>query len=701
MPAVIATTTATAAAAAAAVTGSQQCHRHLVLLEALSCATPASGRQATSFSLRQLLIVQPLGCSAAASVVVMGAICLAVDSHDPRGFWEIESARDSDDEDEDERGRGRSCTLQYQNAMLRVLTHFVAESAEPRGQLTYMLGSDWHVDITGLVWDFLKVEDPRVVRLQEGRRLVGLDTGMTAIQQVLSPLSDSILAERTVRVLEERVSITELGLQLVSSLSLSLQLSPGSNRAVLATATTQEELSNLKQEALISVWLQFSDGSAAPLDLYDPGTFQLSAVSLDESVLQVQTQTQTQRSLGNSGSGTGGVGILAGTDMASSSTHRWPIIVAQAEGQGMLLRAELSVPETCQRYKPRRATLATGTCHVQVRFGPPEPPEGAEDGGGGRGGRAMNHPPQRRPPSVTSASVRYGSAVSDTSDTVMRRFGTTPTSTTRTDILRRPGGDKLSDDGSQPPIDFADFPAQVDIPRGRNVDGEDDSGLGEEDLLQTPRGLSDLEIGMYALLGVFCLAILVFLINCVSYTLKYPHKELGGEEGPEGGAAGPHAHDWVWLGSEAAEFGLSHRDDDSSLSVMVMDSNLGALEEGSQLLNGGGVGGMGVAGLQKHIQGQVHRSPDGSVGGGGGDGGGGGKEVKGDSPTSKRKRVKFTTFSTVATAERGSPASESLGSGTGMGGDIQWVCRDVELNDSKELRNYMERLSDGVLRDAV
>ncbi|XP_076127404.1 transmembrane protein 132C [Alosa pseudoharengus] len=590
------------------------------------------------------------------------------------------SARDSDDDEEDDR-RGRSCTLQYQNAMLRVLTHFVAESAEARGQLTYMLGSDWQVDITGLVWDFLKVEDPRIVCLQEGRRLVGLGAGMTGIQ-VLSPLSDSILAERTVRVLEERVSIVELGLQLVSGLSLSLQLSPGSNRAVLATATTQEELSNPKQEALVSVWLQFSDGSAAPLDLYDPGSFQLSAMSLDETVVQVQTQ---------------------------APSRHWPVIVAQGEGQGLLLRVELSVPETCQRYKPRRAgTLASGTCQVRVRFGPPEPPEVAEDagrggGGGGGGGRGppMNRPPQRRPPPVSSASVHYGSSVSDAGDAVMRRLGTTAASTTRTDILRRPGGDKLSDDGSQLPIDFADFPAQVDVPRGRNMDGEDDEGLTDEDLLQTARGLTDLEIGMYALLGVFCLAILVFLINCVSYALKYPHKELGGAEegGLEGGAAaGPHAHDWVWLGSEGggAELGLSpHRDEDTGLGgVLVMDSSLGALEEGSKLLNGGGGG---VPGLQKHVQGQMRRSPDASGAGGQG----GSREAKGDSPTSKRKRVKFTTFSTAA--ERGSPASESVGSGSGLGagGDIQWVCRDVELNDSKELRNYMERLSDGVLRDVV
>lgn len=89
--------------------------------------------------------------------------------------------RDSDDEDDEER-RGRTCTLQYQRAIIRILTHFVAESAEVRSQLTYMLGSDWQMDITGLVWDFLKVEDPRIARLQDGRLLEGVGTGMTSIQ---------------------------------------------------------------------------------------------------------------------------------------------------------------------------------------------------------------------------------------------------------------------------------------------------------------------------------------------------------------------------------------------------------------------------------------------------------------------------------------------------------------------------------------
>lgn len=96
-------------------------------------------------------------------------------------YFSSRSARDSEDDDDEDR-RGRGCTLQYQNAMVRVLTHFVAEPTDPRGQLTFMLGSDWQVDITELVWDFLKVENPQIAQLQDSRVLVGLDVGMTTIQ---------------------------------------------------------------------------------------------------------------------------------------------------------------------------------------------------------------------------------------------------------------------------------------------------------------------------------------------------------------------------------------------------------------------------------------------------------------------------------------------------------------------------------------
>lgn len=88
--------------------------------------------------------------------------------------------RESEDE-EDEEKKGRGCSLQYQHALVRVLTQFVTEASD-LGQLTYMLGPDWQFDITDLVTEFMKVEDPRIAQLQDGRTLVGREPGITTLQ---------------------------------------------------------------------------------------------------------------------------------------------------------------------------------------------------------------------------------------------------------------------------------------------------------------------------------------------------------------------------------------------------------------------------------------------------------------------------------------------------------------------------------------
>lgn len=65
--------------------------------------------------------------------------------------------------------------------------------------------------------------------------------------KVLSPLSDSILAEKTVIVLDDRVTITDLGVQLVTGLSLSLQINKGNKRAIVSTASACDILHTPKQ----------------------------------------------------------------------------------------------------------------------------------------------------------------------------------------------------------------------------------------------------------------------------------------------------------------------------------------------------------------------------------------------------------------------------------------------------------------------
>lgn len=70
-------------------------------------------------------------------------------------------------------------------------------------------------------------------------------------------MSDSILAEKTVTVVDDKVTITELGVQLVTGLSMNLQLSPGSNRAILATTNTQEVLQSPKQVSVNTLKYNF------------------------------------------------------------------------------------------------------------------------------------------------------------------------------------------------------------------------------------------------------------------------------------------------------------------------------------------------------------------------------------------------------------------------------------------------------------
>lgn len=108
-------------------------------------------------------------------------------------FYFCRYERVTDDREDDAAERAdSSCGAQYQSTTLRVLTHFVAESGEVRGatdgdglgQQNFLLGSDWQVEVTQLVKEFLRVQDPKVAQLLEGQVLIGLGAGTTKLQVV-------------------------------------------------------------------------------------------------------------------------------------------------------------------------------------------------------------------------------------------------------------------------------------------------------------------------------------------------------------------------------------------------------------------------------------------------------------------------------------------------------------------------------------
>ncbi|XP_004844042.1 transmembrane protein 132D isoform X2 [Heterocephalus glaber] len=521
-------------------------------------------------------------------------------------------ARDSEEGDEEEQ-RGRGCALQFQRAMVRVLTQFVAEAAGPGGQLAYLLGTDWQVDITELISDFMQVEEPRIATLQGGQILTGQELGMTTIQ-ILSPLSDAILAEKTVTVLEEKVTITDLGVQLVTGLSLSLQLSPGSSRAIFATAVAQELLQRPRQEAAISCWVQFSDGSVTPLDIYDGQDFSLVATSLDEKVVSIQQDPRLQ----------------------------WPVIAAQTEGRGALLRVEMLISETCQKSK-RKSVLAVGTASVRVKLGQSGAnPNNSDTRRAGVAGHLENGVGEGRSTKLLPEWGATGGQFRSSSSSGGLREGRGG-ATQRPSLSRGRGRGR---GGSQETVDLTGFP-EAEVPRS-HADTE------QGNLAQASKGLSDLEIGMYALLGVFCLAIVVFLINCVAFALKFRHKQLPFEE-QEGLS---HAHDWVGLSNRMELLDTqaalpSHPEE----QVTAIDRGLD-VEESKYLL-------LGTDAQPTEGPGQRSEPPA--------------------SPTSKRKRVTFTTFTAIA-PDAGRPAESSML--RSREDDITWVCQDPDPGP----RGSLERL---------
>ncbi|XP_061527119.1 transmembrane protein 132C [Phycodurus eques] len=580
--------------------------------------------------------------------------------------------RDSEDDEDDER-KGKGCTLQYQYALVRVLTHFVAEPSDPGGEVVHMLGADWQADITHLVLDQLKVEDERIARLVDRRVLIGRDLGITTIQ-VLSPLSDSILAEKTVTVLDDKVTIADMGVQLVASLSLTMAAAGGNYQAIQLTATASDLMHAPKQEAAISAWIHYSDGCITPLDIYDPKDFLLSAVSLDDTVISITNEEQ-----------------------------HWPVVVAEGEGQGALVRVEMVISETCQKSK-RKSVLASGVGKVAVKFG-----DGRGGDGGGvpeEGDRPDNGTEQLRAGEEAEWKSKSVVVSEDLEEGAMRKviLTTKSTVTHRASSVKAGSGSGVGGKGTSQTGDYAGYPAQVEVP-----------GPLDSELTQTTRGLSDLEIGMYALLGVFCLAILVFLINCVSFAFRYRHKQV-----PvlETGGNMNHAHDWVWLGNDA-DLLADHPDHpDPCPGVLpdecttIIDRGEDTYEENKYLLNGAGTalavaanrGGGGHRGVS-HSQTLPRSLPDShqclsTITAARHD-----TEHLNNSPraSAKRKRVKFTSFATVLPNDhhqggaRGSSpyANPSVLLGKGGEDDIKWVCHDVDMSQS-EMRSYMERLQDSL-----
>ncbi|XP_066853966.1 LOW QUALITY PROTEIN: transmembrane protein 132A [Anser cygnoides] len=532
--------------------------------------------------------------------------------------WRLPGATESADGEADEPGeeaerRARGCRPQYQRTSVRFLAHFVAHPRDGGRHLSYLPGPEWLLDVTHLVAGRARVQDPRVASLEGDTVVVGREPGVTSVE-VRSPVSDSILGEQMLVVSEEKVTVTELRAQVVAGLALALRTEPGHPGVVTATCQGMTTLRAPKQEATLSVWLSFSDGTLAPLELYGWQDVALAVASLDPAVVTV----------------TGGL----------PGAPAWrPRVLAEGPGRGALLQLSLHPPDACRRGRHRAAALATGSAWLEVgaaRRGappgsprPPAPFPRAEGAMSGEAVTAAGEPRRRNPGGVGPAST------------------------------------KLQGLGSS----SEEEEEQGEEVRGRA--GREEEEEEEEEMVKAPARVTDLEIGMYVLLGVFCLAIFIFLVNCIFFVLRYQQKEP-----PDAGAApsAPQPHNWVWLGTDQEE--LSRQLDRQQPEPPAPPPPQVGTEAGRcccgdpQAPDGGPPPGAPPP------PGTPLARKEGAAPGGG-----------------RRKRVEFVTFAPPrAPEEPPQPAPNVQSILVASEDDIRWVCEDMGLRDPEELRSYMERI---------
>ena len=83
-------------------------------------------------------------------------------------------------------------------------------------------------------------------------------------------------------------------------------------------------------------------------------------------------------------------------------------------------------------------------------------------------------------------------------------------------------------------------------------------GADRQRPIRDQHDMTSLEIGMYVLLGVFCVAMAVFLVNCAVFVMRYKKKHVSATGGGVGGGVSKrgsvtNANDWVWIGRQTLQ----------------------------------------------------------------------------------------------------------------------------------------------------
>ncbi|XP_068448143.1 transmembrane protein 132C [Clinocottus analis] len=388
------------------------------------------------------------------------------------------------------------CVPVYQRSSVQVLTQFTAQDSHSR--TTHLLGSsDWFMDVTELVRNWLRVEDPGVASLGAHNNLIGLQPGKTSLH-VVSEQWDGVLGRCDVTVTSDPVTPWDLSVQVVSGLGMSVTANPSNPSIVTTTVTAYNILYNHHQEASISVWLQFSDDTASLLSSFSDLPFFLRLSSLAETVVVV---------------------------MPGSS----PRIFAQGDGGGPLLPAELLV-SSCTDQPITSNSISEGNRDWT------DTGEGGEGGARrlarGSGWIRVNLDPGFLQPVGDKEDEKFDLDISGTlaesdGDVYASNFDEDESEHVSSDYYDKISGKRPERHWNQ--LGYGEMVSRNNLERAVLMPSQEDGAVyfspsqekdGKREEEVEGRGARELEVGVGAVLALLCLSAVLFLVNCLPCALR-------------------------------------------------------------------------------------------------------------------------------------------------------------------------------------
>ena len=261
--------------------------------------------------------------------------------------------------------------------------------------------------------------------------------------------------------------------------------------ALIALAVEEDQLLSEFQEGIIDVEVEFSDMTSIPLRLISPEDYFLEIMTTDPKVLR----------------------------LVESKIPYQGHIVALGEGSGNLIQIRLKLADSCRKRKSK--PISAAGLFIDVDFSQ-----------------------ERR----VYSDARFQSDAHYDTNRASGRWDSSenkPVYTVKVSEYENkdfPKSGKFIKQNVHHMIAIKDDIGEI---------APTQEGTKQEPLKSTPdQGLSDLEIGMYVLVAVFCVAITVFMINCVVFFVRYKRKQKPAKPNPDAISS---ANDWVWIGRATLE----------------------------------------------------------------------------------------------------------------------------------------------------